>query len=150
MPGLTLDNALAIATAAFAAARDRNAKPLCVVVLDNGGHVLVTHRHEAASLFRAAIATAKATGSLGMGMGSRAIAARAQQSPAFFASLSSVTDGQIAMAPGGVLIRDSSGGIIGAVGISGDTSEIDEACAVSGIEAVGLMADPGSAPEGRA
>ncbi len=150
MPGLTLDTALTIAATAFATARERAAKPLCVVVLDSGAHVLVTQRHEAASLFRAAIATAKATGALGMGMGSRAIAARAQQSPAFFASLSAVTDGQIAMAPGGVLIRDAGGAVLGAVGISGDTSDIDEVCAVAGIESAGLSADPGAAPESKA
>ena len=150
MPRLTLDIALTITQAAFATARDLGAKPLCVVVLDSGGHVLTTHRHEAASLFRAAIATAKATGALGMGMGSRAIAARASQSPAFFASLSAVTDGQIAMAPGGVLIRSAEGEILGAVGISGDTSDIDEVCAVAGIKAADLIADTGAAPEGKA
>lgn len=150
MSGLTLDTALTIARTAFATAREKAAKPLCVVVLDSGGHALVIQRQETASLFRAAIATAKATGALGMGMGSRTIAARAQQSPAFFASLSAVTDGQIAMAPGGVLIRDAAGAILGAVGISGDTSDIDEICAVAGIEAVSLTADPGAAPEGKA
>lgn len=150
MPRLTLDTAVLLTQAAFAHARREKAKPLCVVVLDAGGHVLTTHRHEAASLFRAAIATAKAAGALGMGMGSRAIAARAGQSPAFFASLSAVTDGRIAMAPGGVLVRDDDGEILGAVGISGDTSDIDEACAVFGIEAVHLKADPGAEQEKKA
>ena len=150
MSGLSLETALTIAGTAFATARKRAAKPLCVVVLDSGGHVLVIQREETASLFRTAIARAKATGALGMGMGSRAIADRAQQSPTFFASLSAVTDGQIAMAPGGVLIRDAGGAIVGAVGISGDTSDIDESCAVAGIEAAGLVADPGAAPEGKA
>jgi uncharacterized protein GlcG (DUF336 family) len=150
MPRLTLDAAVLIARAAFDHATEKAAKPLCVVVLDAGAHVLTTHRDERASLFRASIATAKATGALGMGMGSRTIAARAGQSPAFFASLSAVTDGRIAMAPGGVLIRDADGEIIGAVGISGDTSDIDEACAVIGIEAAGLKADAGADLEKRA
>lgn len=150
MSGLTLDLALTMTQAAFAAAREAGAKPLAIVVLDSGGHVLTVHRQETASLFRSAIATAKATGALGMGMGSRAIAARAQQSPAFFASLSAVTDGQIAMAPGGVLIRDAAGAILGAMGVSGDTSDIDEACAVAGVQAAGLIADAGVVPEVRA
>ena len=149
MSGLTLDLALTMTQAAFATAREAGARPLCVVVLDSGGHVLAVHRQETASLFRPAIATAKAAGALGMGMGSRAIAARAQQSPAFFASLSAVTDGQIALAPGGVLIRDAAGAIVGAMGISGDTSDVDEGCAVAGIQAAGLVADAGVAPEAR-
>jgi uncharacterized protein GlcG (DUF336 family) len=143
VPGLTLDLALTIITAAFASAREAGSKPLCVVVLDAGGHVLAVHRQETASLFRPAIATAKATGALGMGMGSRAISDRAQQSPAFFASLSAVTNGGMAIAPGGVLIRDGSGAILGAVGVSGDTSDIDELCAVAGIQAAGFHADTG-------
>jgi uncharacterized protein GlcG (DUF336 family) len=150
MSGLTLDLALTITQAAFAKAREDGAKPLSVVVLDSGGHVLTIHRQETASLFRSAIATAKAAGALGMGMGSRAIAARAHQSPAFFASLSAVTEGQIALAPGGVLIRDAAGAILGAVGISGDTSDLDERCAEAGIAAAGLVPDPGAAPEARA
>ena len=150
MSGLTLDLALTMTQAAFATAQEAGAKPISIVVLDSGGHVLTIHRQEAASLFRSAIATAKATGALGMGMGSRAIAARAQQSPTFFASLSAVTDGQIAMAPGGVLIRDTAGTLLGAMGISGDASDMDERCAIAGIEAAGLIADAGAAPEARA
>lgn len=146
---MTLDTALAISRIAFDTARALEAKPLSVVVLDGGGHVLSSQRQETASLFRTAIATAKATGALGMGMGSRAIAARAQQSPIFFASLSAVTDGQIALAPGGVLVRDEGGAIIGAVGVSGDTADIDETCAVAGIGAAGLIADAGAAPESK-
>ena len=42
------------------------------------------------------------------------------------------------------MIRNSDGQIVGAVGISGDTSDRDEECAISGIEAAGLNADAGA------
>lgn len=145
---LTLEIASAMIDAALAAARDRNTKPLCVVVLDPGAHLLALKRQETASLFRPQIAIAKATGALGMGMGSRALAGRAAQSPAFFAALSAATEGQIVPVPGGVLIRDQAGSLLGAMGISGDTSDLDEDCAVLGIEAAGLVADTGA--EGKA
>jgi uncharacterized protein GlcG (DUF336 family) len=143
MTGLTLDIAVAIIDAALAKAEALRARPLCVVVLDAGGHVLALKRHETASLFRAEIAASKAQGALGMGSGSRTLAERAEASPNFFASLSAVTGGRMIPAPGGVLIRDDVDRILGAVGISGDTSDIDEACAIAGIEALHLHADPG-------
>lgn len=141
MSRLTLSSAQIIALAALDEGAGRNANPLSVCVLDSGGAELVVLRNEMASLFRPAIARAKAMGALGMGMNTRAIAARAQKSPAFFASLSAVTDGQIAFSPGGVLILDADGELVGAVGLSGDTPDIDEACALAGIRAAGLDAD---------
>ena len=145
MPRLTLAHARTIGDAALAEAVRVSAKPLCVTILDSGGHVLVTLRDERASLFRADIAGAKAMSVLGMGFGGRTLAARAQQSPAFFAALTVVTGGQIVPVPGGVLIRDAHGEIVGSAGISGDTSDVDEACAVAGIAAAGLIADTGEA-----
>lgn len=144
MTFLTLDAASGIVDVALSTAASRNAKPLCVVVLDAGAHLLALKRQETASLFRPQIAIAKATGALGMGLGSRALAGRAAQSPAFFTALASVAEGQIVPVPGGVLIRDQAGRVLGAVGISGDTSDMDEECAVAGIEAAGLVADAGS------
>lgn len=141
MERLTLSSSLIIAQTTLDEGRTRAAKPLAVCVLDAGGHDLVVLRSDAASLFRPAIARAKAMGALGMGVNTRALADRAQSSPAFFASLSAVTDGQIALSPGGVLILDRHGEIMGAVGVSGDTPDIDEACALAGIHAAGLAAD---------
>ncbi|WP_242151266.1 GlcG/HbpS family heme-binding protein [Sphingomonas sp. BAUL-RG-20F-R05-02] len=148
MTRLTLEVATRIVDAALAHAASRDAKPLAVVVLDAGTHPLVLKRNEAASLFRAEIATAKAHGALGMGSGSRTLAERAAASPSFFTALSAVTAGRIVPAPGGVLIRAADGGIVGAVGISGDQSDIDEACAIAGIVAVGLVPDPGGSHHG--
>lgn len=143
MTRLTLEQASHIVDAALAAAVTLAAKPLAVTVLDAGGHPLALKRHEDASLYRADIATAKAHGALGMGSGSRTLAERAAASPAFFAALSTVTAGRIVPAPGGVLIRDAEGTILGATGISGDTADMDERCAIAGITAAALIPDPG-------
>jgi len=141
---LTLAAASTIVDEALAKARQDSLQPMCVVVLDAGGHVLVTKREETASLLRPQIATAKAAGALGMGMGSRAIAQRAAQSPTFYNAVFAISAGGMAPSPGGVLIRNDAGEIIGAVGVSGDKPDADEAIALSGIAAAGLLADPGA------
>lgn len=141
---LTLDQASAIVDAALAEGRVQGFHPLCVVVLDAGGHALALKRDERASISRPEIATAKAAGCLGMGFGGREIAKRAAAVPAFFAALNGVFPKGILPVPGGVLIRDADGVLIGAVGVSGDTSDNDELCAVAGIVAAGLIADTGA------
>jgi uncharacterized protein GlcG (DUF336 family) len=90
------------------------------------------------------IAFGKAWGALGMGFASRTLGERAEKYPTFFQMLAAVSQGRLVPAPGGVLIRDGGGDIIGAVGISGDSSDKDEVCAVAGIEAAGLRADTGA------
>jgi uncharacterized protein GlcG (DUF336 family) len=134
---LPLASARAIIDAALAKGRDDGAQPLAVVVLDAGAHPIACVREDGASLFRFDIAEAKATGALGMGSDTRVIAARAANNPIFFQSVAAVT-GQLALSPGGVLIRDVEGTVIGAVGISGDTGDCDEVCAIAGIRAAGL------------
>jgi uncharacterized protein GlcG (DUF336 family) len=101
-------------------------------------------REDGSSLLRPEIAQAKAWGALGMGIGSRAIAARALVAPAFVSAVNALAGGRIIPVPGGVLIRSSAKAIIGAVGITGANSDQDEACAVAGIEAVGFIADTGA------
>jgi uncharacterized protein GlcG (DUF336 family) len=90
------------------------------------------------------IAFGKAWGALGMGFGSRTLASRAAKTPQFFTMLAAASGGRMVTNPGGVLIKDASGTIVGACGISGDTSDKDEMCAVAGIEAAALKADPGT------
>lgn len=141
---LTLDQASAIIDAALAEGRARRFYPLCIVVLDAGGHALALKRDERASISRPEIATAKAAGCLGMGFGGRELAERAAAVPAFFAALNVVFPKGILPVPGGVLIRAPDGVLIGAVGVSGDTSDNDELCAVAGIVAAGLIADTGA------
>ncbi len=141
---LTLEQANIIATETMAAGRAQGFAPLCVVVLDTGSHVLALQRDERASISRPEIATGKAAGCLGMGFGGRELAKRAQAVPGFFAALAPIFPKGIIPVPGGVLIRDSSGVLMGAIGVSGDTSDNDEICAVAGIAAVGLVADTGA------
>lgn len=136
---LTLAQADTVADEVLRHARATDAAPLAVVVLDPGGHVVVTKREDGAGILRVEIATAKAYGALGMGMSSRAVAERAEKQPAFFTSLAAVTDGRLAPAAGGVLVHGSDGALLGAVGVSGDVSDVDEACVVAGIEAAGLV-----------
>ena len=146
MSELTLDKAKTIVKQALSAGHGTDCAPLTVAVLDAGGHLKCFAREDGSGILRGDIATGKAWGALGMGFGSRTLLERAQSSEKsriFFAALSSVSDGRVVPVPGGVLIRDAQGNIVGAVGISGDTSEKDEACGIAGIEAAGLTADPG-------
>ena len=138
MTTLTLAVAQTIVSAGLAAARSRGAKPLVVVVLDAGGHTIALAREDGATFFRNQIATAKATGALGMGTDTRALGERALANATFFQALAVTVGGEIAFAPGGVLVRNPGGMVIGAVGVSGDTGDCDEACAVAGIRAAGL------------
>ncbi|MDG2513977.1 heme-binding protein [Sphingobium yanoikuyae] len=135
---LSLAQARAIIDAALAKARADGAQPLAVIILDAGAHPVAFAREDGASLFRFDIAKAKASGALGMGADTRVLATRAASNPVFFQSIAAAT-GQLAFSPGGVLIRDAAGALIGAVGISGDTGECDEACAIAGIDAAGLF-----------
>lgn len=137
---LTLAQARQIIDGALAEARTRNMQPLAVIVLDRGGHPVVFAREDRASLFRFDIARAKAKGALGMGVNTRQLAERAKENQAFFASLSAVAKGDIAFSPGGVLIYDGAQEIIGAVGVSGDVGDLDEACALAGLACAGLAA----------
>ena len=140
---LNLKVAVSLVNAALAAGRNINAAPLTVAVLDAGGHLLALQREDGASLIRPEVATGKAWGAIALGKGSRLL--DAQQRPAFFAALNGMGERPVVPAPGGVLIRDQDGKVLGAVGISGDTSDIDEQCAISAIEEVGLLADAGVA-----
>jgi uncharacterized protein GlcG (DUF336 family) len=143
MAGLTLAQASTIVDAALAKGRELNLNPLTVVVLDAGGHAVALKREDRSGIMRADIASGKAWGALGMGFGSRELFDRSTKQPMFITALAAVSQGRMIPVPGGVIIRDPNGDIIGAVGISGDLSDKDEACAVAGIEAAGLRAEPG-------
>ncbi|MDB5456536.1 MAG: GlcG protein [Caulobacter sp.] len=143
MTKLNLEHAARIVDAALEHAAAQKMKPLTVAVLDAGGHLVAFKRQDRSGILRPDIAQGKAWGALGMGDGGRGLAKRAQIAPAFFVALASASNGRVIPVPGGVLIRDADGDIIGAVGISGDLPDNDEACAMHGIQAVGLTADPG-------
>ena len=141
---VTLAQASTIVDVALKKARDSNLAPLTVAVLDSGGHLVAFKREDKSGILRFDIAFGKAWGALGMGFGSRTLASRAAKTPQFFTMLAAASGGRMVSNPGGVLIKDATGTIVGACGISGDTSDKDEMCAIAGIEAAGLKADPGA------
>jgi len=143
MASLTLAQASTILDVALKTGREAKFQPLTVAVLDAGGHLVAFKREDKSGILRFDIAFGKAWGALGMGFGSRELAERAGKNPLFFGVLATVSQGRLVPVPGGVLIRNAGGDVIGAVGISGDTADNDEACALAGIEAAGLKADPG-------
>jgi len=145
MTRLTLDQAGTIIDAALRKGRELKFAPLSVAVLDAGGHLIAFKREDRSGILRFDVAFGKAWGALGMGFGSRELAVRATATPVFVAALAAVSGGRVVPVPSGVLIRDADGEVIGAVGISGDTSDNDEICAVAGIEAVGLKPQTGAA-----
>ena len=147
---IQLVHAAMIVDKALAHGRGMGLPPLTVAVLDAAGCLVAFKREDGSSLLRPEIAQAKAWGTLGMGIGGRALAQRASVAPAFIAAVNNLADGRIIPVPGGVLIRDAKHAIIGAVGITGAVSEQDEACAVAGIEAAGYVADTGESVAARA
>jgi len=143
MSKLTLSTAETITSAALEKAAELKLKPLTVAVLDAGGHTVLLKRQDGSSIMRPQIATGKAVGALAVGTGTRWLNANAESRPHFVNALNGASGGAIIPVPGGVLIKDGSGETLGAVGITGDTSDNDEACAVAGIKAVDLVADCG-------
>lgn len=142
MAALSLARAKTILRAASQKGRELDLKPLSICILDAGGHVKLFERQDGSSNARFQIAFGKAHGALALGIGSRALMARAEAQPYFIASVTQAV-GALVPVPGGVLIRSAKGEILGAVGVTGDTSDNDEAAAIAGIEAAKLTADPG-------
>ena len=142
MAELTLEVARKILDAALAKGIEKKLKPLVVTILDARGCTKLTAAQDGTSLIRAEIAHGKAYGALAMGMGSRALFQRAQEQAFFIGAVNTLAQGRLVPVPGGVLIQKDAA-LLGAVGISGDTSDNDEACAIAGIEAAGLKANPG-------
>ena len=138
MTRITLDQANTIVTAAFEKGRELGLKPLSVAVLDPGGHLIAFARQDGASTLRPQIACGKAGGALALGVSSRAIGEMATDRPTFIASLGSIAPHGVIPAAGGVIVVDDGGTPLGAVGITGDTSDNDETCALAGIAAAGL------------
>lgn len=138
---ITLRKARTIVRKTLEKGREMELKPLSVVVLDAGGHVIAFEREDGASPGRFAIAHGKAYGSVMLGMAGRAQMARAEQQAYFMDAVNGLFGGQTAPVPGGVLVRDKRGAVIGAVGVTGDTSDNDAAAAEAGILAAGLQAE---------
>ena len=140
---LTLEQATTIIDHALAAGAEHNMRPLTVAVLDAGGHLVAMKRSDGSGILRPQIAFGKAYGALGVERPSRVLEEGLAARPGFQNSLSVAAEGRLVPAPGGVLICAEEGEtIVGAVGISGDTSDRDEYCAIVGIRAADLMPDP--------
>ena len=140
---LTLSTANTIITATLAHAKSANFKPLGIVILDARGTVKAASIADGSSLARFDIARAKAKGALAFNMGTRGLEKLAKDRPHFFAGAVSAIEGGLIPVPGGVLIKDKDGSILGAVGISGDTSDNDELAALAGVREAGLVGDGG-------
>lgn len=141
---IDLQQATTIIQNAIAKGHALGLAPLTVAVLDAGGHLKALSREDKATFLRPQIAFGKAWSSLAMGMASRTLFSIGEQRPMFMNSLINLSEQKMIPVPGGVLVKDSEGNTLGAVGITGDTSDNDEACAVAGIESCGLVADCGN------
>ncbi len=143
---MKLDTARTILDAAYAKARENEMKPLAIAVLDSRGAVRAMIAEDGTSLHRADVAIGKAYGAIAMGLPSRLLGERAEKQAYFIAAMSHITGGKLVPVPGGVLIRNGEGELVGAIGISGDTSANDEIAACAGIAAAGLIAETGAEP----
>ncbi len=141
---IDLETATGIVDAAIAKGREMGFLPLTVVVLDDSGTMKAMKRDDGASLMRPDIAIGKAWGCLGFGVGNRVLHGRSESTPVFVNSLIEMSGGRVAPMPGGGLIKNDEGRIIGAVGVTGDTADNDEICAIAGVEALGLICDIGA------
>jgi len=139
---LTLATAERIIDGVLAAGASAKLLPLTVAVLDAGGHLVAFRRQDGSGIARGDIALGKAWGALGMGIGSRIIRDRLRERPAFQAAIAAASDGRFIPVPGGVLVLDAEGRAIGAVGVSGDSSDKDEYAACAGIHGAGLASHP--------
>jgi uncharacterized protein GlcG (DUF336 family) len=139
MTRITLDQAQTIVSGAIKEARALGLKPISVAVLDAGGHLIAFAREDGSSNLRPQIATAKASGALALGVSSRTIGEMAIERPTFINAAAGLNPAGIVPAAGGVLVR-ADGAVIGAVGVTGDTSDNDELAALAGIKAAGLAA----------
>jgi uncharacterized protein GlcG (DUF336 family) len=140
MTRITLDQANRVIADAFGKGAELKLKPLSVAVLDPGGHVIAFQRQDKASTMRFQIAVGKAAGALAIGVSSRKIGEMAAERPSFVASLGALAPHGVIPAAGGVIVVDGSGNILGAVGVTGDSSDNDEICALAGIAGAGLKA----------
>jgi uncharacterized protein GlcG (DUF336 family) len=141
---LKLKSAQKILKSALETAREKDMKPLAIAIVDERGALVSFGAEDGSSLKRERIARGKADGAIALGVSSRQIAKMAAERPHFVAAVSHAVGGSLIPVPGGVLIRDAKGAVVGAVGVSGDTSDNDEIAAVAGITAAGLKADTGA------
>ena len=141
MAEISLRKARTIIRKSLEKGREMELKPLSVVGLDAGGHVIAFEKEDGAAPGRFSIAHGKAYGAVMLGMAGSAQMARAEQQAYFMAAVNGVYGGQVVPVPGGILVRDKKGGVIGAVGVTGDTSDNDAEAGLAGIASAGLTGE---------
>ena len=141
MAEISLRKARTIIRKSLEKGREMELKPLSVVVLDAGGHVIAFEKEDGSAPGRFAIAHGKAYGAVMLGMSGSAQMARAEQQAYFMAAVNGVYGGQVVPVPGGILVRDKKGSVIGAVGVTGDTSDNDAEAGLAGIASAGLTGE---------
>jgi uncharacterized protein GlcG (DUF336 family) len=137
MRAISLDEAVTIINACFAAAKERKLRPLTAVVLDAGGRLKAALKQDGCAMLRFEVAYGKAYAALSMGRPSRMVLQKQREKPVFMDNLIALADGPMFLEAGGQLIRDTTGEVIGAIGVTGDAGEMDDVCAIAGIHAAG-------------
>jgi uncharacterized protein GlcG (DUF336 family) len=140
MRAISLDEAMTIITACFAEAKRRKLRPLTAVVLDAGGRLKAALKQDGCAMLRFEVAYGKAYAALSMGRPSRMVLQKQREKPVFMENLIALADGPMFLEAGGQLIRDTTGEVIGAIGVTGDAGEMDDVCAIAGIHAAGHKA----------
>lgn len=141
MRALTLDEANTIIAATFAAAKKHNCRPMSAIVLDAGGRVKAFQKQDHASMLRFEVCYGKAYGALALGRPSKLVLQKANEKPLFMQSIENLADYPLFLEGGGQIIRDKSGEVVAAIGVTGDANEMDDICAIAGIHAAGYCAD---------
>ena len=141
MRAISLDQANTVIEGAFARAGELSLKPLSIIVLDAGGRVKAFQKQDGSALLRFEIAYGKAFAALGMGRSSKLVLQKYRDKPKFIDNLEQLSDGPIFLEGGAQLILDEHGEVVGAVGITGDSNEMDDECAFAGIRAAGFHVD---------
>jgi uncharacterized protein GlcG (DUF336 family) len=141
MRALSLEQANAIIAATFAAAKKHKCRPMSAIVLDAGGRVKAFQKEDGASMLRFEVCYGKAYASLALGRPSRLVLQKAREKPLFMQSIENLADYPLFLEGGGQLIRDKSGEVVGAIGVTGDVNEMDDICAIAGIHAAQLRSD---------
>ncbi len=143
MGGLTLEQAETIIDAGFAKGKEIGCNPLAIAVLDDGGNLTAFKKQDKSAVMRFEIAFGKAWGAIGMGISSRILEQRAIERPHFVQALATASGGRVVPVAGGLVVYGADGQALGSVGVTGDSSDRDEECALAGIAAAGLKPSAG-------
>ena len=149
MSAITLEQCDRIIDAILEHGRELDCRPLAVAVTDPGARLKAFKKEDGSAMMRFEMAMGKAYAALALGRSSSLVRVRTEERPLFMNYLIGASDGQLFPEGGGMLIRDADGEVIGAVGVTGDTEDRDEALAAHGIRSAGLKTDEDCAQLGK-